>query len=92
MLTHPNIKIPQRGQIYSVNDARYFDCELVHSCASYPHTGGQLLLLLTVSLAMGELPQTVSGVHRLAQHCNRTHCSRVGLARLIGPTAHLTPS
>lgn len=25
MLTHPNIKIPTRGQIYSVNDARYFD-------------------------------------------------------------------
>jgi fructose-1,6-bisphosphatase I len=28
MLTHPNITIPKRGQIYSVNDARYFDCEL----------------------------------------------------------------
>lgn len=27
MLTHPNITIPKRGQIYSVNDARYFDCE-----------------------------------------------------------------
>ncbi|KAD6454284.1 hypothetical protein E3N88_08990 [Mikania micrantha] len=25
VLTHPNIKIPTRGQIYSVNDARYFD-------------------------------------------------------------------
>lgn len=25
ILTHPNIKIPSRGQIYSVNDARYFD-------------------------------------------------------------------
>lgn len=25
VLTHPNIKIPPRGQIYSVNDARYFD-------------------------------------------------------------------
>ncbi|KAK9286118.1 hypothetical protein L1049_014499 [Liquidambar formosana] len=25
ILTHPNIKIPPRGQIYSVNDARYFD-------------------------------------------------------------------
>eukprot|EP00879_Flechtneria_rotunda_P016221 GHRR01016971.1.p1 GENE.GHRR01016971.1~~GHRR01016971.1.p1 ORF type:complete len:258 (+),score=65.75 GHRR01016971.1:1073-1846(+) len=25
MLTHPNIKIPARGQIYSVNDARYYD-------------------------------------------------------------------
>ncbi|BDA42248.1 Fructose-1,6-bisphosphatase, chloroplastic [Coccomyxa sp. Obi] len=25
VLTHPDIKIPQRGQIYSVNDARYFD-------------------------------------------------------------------
>ncbi|XP_047321258.1 fructose-1,6-bisphosphatase class 1 [Impatiens glandulifera] len=25
VLTHPNIKIPSRGQIYSVNDARYFD-------------------------------------------------------------------
>ncbi|KAF3435098.1 hypothetical protein FNV43_RR22185 [Rhamnella rubrinervis] len=25
ILTHPNIKIPTRGQIYSVNDARYFD-------------------------------------------------------------------
>ncbi|KAK1319764.1 hypothetical protein QJS10_CPB04g01577 [Acorus calamus] len=24
-LTHPDIKIPSRGQIYSVNDARYFD-------------------------------------------------------------------
>lgn len=30
MLTHPNIKIPTRGQIYSVNDARYFDCEPTH--------------------------------------------------------------
>lgn len=27
MLTHPNITIPKRGQIYSLNDARYFDCE-----------------------------------------------------------------
>ncbi|WCJ18912.1 Fructose-1 6-bisphosphatase class 1 [Euphorbia peplus] len=25
ILTHPGIKIPPRGQIYSVNDARYFD-------------------------------------------------------------------
>ncbi|KAL5054511.1 hypothetical protein RYX36_035193 [Vicia faba] len=25
ILTNPNIKIPPRGQIYSVNDARYFD-------------------------------------------------------------------
>nr|GMD02828.1 fructose-1,6-bisphosphatase, chloroplastic [Ipomoea batatas] len=25
ILTHPNIRIPPRGQIYSVNDARYFD-------------------------------------------------------------------
>eukprot|EP00897_Mesotaenium_endlicherianum_P010057 jgi/Mesen1/907/ME000116S00052 len=25
LLTHPNIRIPKRGQIYSVNDARYFD-------------------------------------------------------------------
>lgn len=25
VLTHPNLIIPQRGQIYSVNDARYFD-------------------------------------------------------------------
>lgn len=25
ILTHPNMKIPPRGQIYSVNDARYFD-------------------------------------------------------------------
>lgn len=25
ILTHPRIKIPSRGQIYSVNDARYFD-------------------------------------------------------------------
>ncbi|RWR77322.1 fructose-1,6-bisphosphatase, chloroplastic [Cinnamomum micranthum f. kanehirae] len=25
VLTHPSIKIPRRGQIYSVNDARYFD-------------------------------------------------------------------
>ncbi|KDP29993.1 hypothetical protein JCGZ_18760 [Jatropha curcas] len=25
ILTHPDIKIPPRGQIYSVNDARYFD-------------------------------------------------------------------
>ncbi|KAK3016270.1 hypothetical protein RJ639_006101 [Escallonia herrerae] len=25
VLTHPSIKIPPRGQIYSVNDARYFD-------------------------------------------------------------------
>lgn len=25
ILTHPTIKIPPRGQIYSVNDARYFD-------------------------------------------------------------------
>ncbi|EEF29623.1 fructose-1,6-bisphosphatase class 1 [Ricinus communis] len=25
ILTHPGIKIPSRGQIYSVNDARYFD-------------------------------------------------------------------
>ncbi|KAG7011553.1 hypothetical protein SDJN02_26459 [Cucurbita argyrosperma subsp. argyrosperma] len=25
ILTHPHIKIPPRGQIYSVNDARYFD-------------------------------------------------------------------
>ncbi|XP_057978412.1 uncharacterized protein LOC131164896 [Malania oleifera] len=25
ILTHPSIKIPHRGQIYSVNDARYFD-------------------------------------------------------------------
>lgn len=25
ILTHPSIKIPSRGQIYSVNDARYFD-------------------------------------------------------------------
>ncbi|OVA01850.1 Fructose-1 [Macleaya cordata] len=25
VLTHPRIKIPPRGQIYSVNDARYFD-------------------------------------------------------------------
>ncbi|KAL7584211.1 hypothetical protein Lser_V15G45977 [Lactuca serriola] len=25
VLTHPDIKIPPRGQIYSVNDARYFD-------------------------------------------------------------------
>lgn len=25
ILTHPRIKIPPRGQIYSVNDARYFD-------------------------------------------------------------------
>lgn len=25
ILTHPHLKIPPRGQIYSVNDARYFD-------------------------------------------------------------------
>ncbi|KAI4299169.1 hypothetical protein L6164_032653 [Bauhinia variegata] len=25
ILTHPSLKIPPRGQIYSVNDARYFD-------------------------------------------------------------------
>lgn len=25
ILTHPSVKIPSRGQIYSVNDARYFD-------------------------------------------------------------------
>ncbi|KAL5714381.1 fructose-bisphosphatase [Ranunculus cassubicifolius] len=25
VLTHPSIKVPLRGQIYSVNDARYFD-------------------------------------------------------------------
>ncbi|KAJ0975382.1 hypothetical protein J5N97_017347 [Dioscorea zingiberensis] len=25
VLTHPHIQIPRRGQIYSVNDARYFD-------------------------------------------------------------------
>ncbi|KAF6160626.1 hypothetical protein GIB67_019566 [Kingdonia uniflora] len=25
VLTHPGIKVPPRGQIYSVNDARYFD-------------------------------------------------------------------
>ncbi|XP_010941718.1 fructose-1,6-bisphosphatase, cytosolic [Elaeis guineensis] len=25
VLTHPSIQIPRRGQIYSVNDARYFD-------------------------------------------------------------------
>ncbi|GAB4853333.1 hypothetical protein Ancab_017512 [Ancistrocladus abbreviatus] len=25
ILTHPNIRIPPQGQIYSVNDARYFD-------------------------------------------------------------------
>ncbi|KAF5197570.1 Fructose-1,6-bisphosphatase class [Thalictrum thalictroides] len=25
VLTHPSIKVPSRGQIYSVNDARYFD-------------------------------------------------------------------
>jgi len=25
VLTHPNMEIPSRGQIYSVNDARYFD-------------------------------------------------------------------
>ncbi|KAG5526105.1 hypothetical protein RHGRI_032411 [Rhododendron griersonianum] len=25
ILTHPSIKVPPRGQIYSVNDARYFD-------------------------------------------------------------------
>ncbi|OIT36038.1 fructose-1,6-bisphosphatase, chloroplastic [Nicotiana attenuata] len=25
LMTHPNISIPPRGQIYSVNDARYFD-------------------------------------------------------------------
>ncbi|GBG65378.1 hypothetical protein CBR_g50739 [Chara braunii] len=25
LLTHPNIQIPKRGQIYSVNDGRYFD-------------------------------------------------------------------
>ncbi|KAI3978980.1 hypothetical protein MKX01_016155 [Papaver californicum] len=25
VLTHPRIKVPPRGQIYSVNDARYFD-------------------------------------------------------------------
>ncbi|KAF3333219.1 Fructose-1,6-bisphosphatase [Carex littledalei] len=25
VLTHPDIKVPPRGQIYSVNDARYFD-------------------------------------------------------------------
>ncbi|XAR72409.1 Fructose-bisphosphatase [Bertholletia excelsa] len=25
VLTHPSIKVPPRGQIYSVNDARYFD-------------------------------------------------------------------
>ncbi|CAN6449520.1 unnamed protein product [Victoria cruziana] len=25
ILTHPSIEIPRRGQIYSVNDARYFD-------------------------------------------------------------------
>jgi fructose-1,6-bisphosphatase len=25
LLTHPNVKIPQRGQIYSVNDARFHD-------------------------------------------------------------------
>jgi hypothetical protein len=41
MLTHPNITIPKRGQIYSVNDARYFDCE----CTACP----ALLSQLTVS-------------------------------------------
>jgi fructose-1,6-bisphosphatase I len=25
LLTHPDIQIPQRGQIYSVNDARFHD-------------------------------------------------------------------
>lgn len=25
MLSHPNMVCPPRGQIYSVNDARYFD-------------------------------------------------------------------
>merc|ERR1712039_235691 len=25
VLTHPNIKIPQRGKIYSINEANYFD-------------------------------------------------------------------
>ncbi|KAJ7548929.1 hypothetical protein O6H91_07G033400 [Diphasiastrum complanatum] len=25
LVSHPNIRIPERGQIYSVNDARYFD-------------------------------------------------------------------
>ncbi|KAH0977408.1 hypothetical protein GBA52_027127 [Prunus armeniaca] len=25
ILTHPSLKVPSRGQIYSVNDARYFD-------------------------------------------------------------------
>lgn len=34
MLTHPNISIPKRGQIYSVNDARYFDCESLSSCSA----------------------------------------------------------
>lgn len=25
LLTHPNMTVPKRGQIYSLNDARYFD-------------------------------------------------------------------
>lgn len=25
MLTHPNIKIPSKGKIYSLNEANYFD-------------------------------------------------------------------
>ena len=25
VLTHPRLRVPARGQIYSVNDARYFD-------------------------------------------------------------------
>jgi hypothetical protein len=43
MLTHPNITIPKRGQMYSVNDARYFDCE----CAACP----ALLSVLTATAA-----------------------------------------
>ena len=28
VLTHPRLRVPARGQIYSVNDARYFDWPL----------------------------------------------------------------
>merc|ERR1719399_1259518 len=27
VLTHPNIQIPQRGKIYSINEANYYDCD-----------------------------------------------------------------
>lgn len=36
MLTHPDITIPKRGQIYSVNDARYFDWLVIPNSQSVP--------------------------------------------------------